>query len=45
MKLSEIKDANDPFENYWADPTKVGFNRGLKANQIHEIFRDGDGQG
>jgi len=45
MKFSEIKDANDPFENHWSDTNNVGFNRGLEAKKIHEIFRDGDGQG
>ena len=44
MKLIEIPEPNDPFENHWSDPSKLGFNRGLKPKQIHEIFRDADEQ-
>ena len=44
LKLSEIKDPNEPFENHWSDPAKSGFNRELVPKQIHETFRDTDGQ-
>jgi len=44
LKLSDIKDPNVPFKNHWADPEKIGFNRDLTPKQIHETFRDTDGQ-
>ena len=44
LKLSDIKDPNVPFKNHWAEPEKIGFNRDLTPKQIHETFRDTDGQ-
>ena len=44
-KLDVDDDPNTPFCNYWKDPDQIGFNRNLKAKEIHECFKDMDGQG
>jgi len=43
-KVDEIKDPNIPYVNHWSDKDKIGFNRNLKPRQIHECFKDNDGQ-
>jgi hypothetical protein len=32
-------------EDPWADPAKIGFNRGLEPLKIHESVQDSDEQG
>jgi len=43
-QVDEIKDPNIPYVNHWADKEKIGFNRNLKPRQIHDSFKDNDGQ-
>ena len=45
MDLTSIPDPNLPFENHWQSEEKSGFNRGFTPKEIHESFRDADGQG
>ena len=44
-KIEKIEDPNVPFVNHWKDQEKIGFNRELTAKEIHECFKDNDGQG
>jgi len=44
MDLTSIPDPNLPFENHWQSEEKSGFNRGFTPKEIHESFRDADGQ-
>ena len=44
-KIEKIEDPNVPFVNHWKDQEKIGFNRDLTAKEIHECFKDNDGQG
>lgn len=44
VDMKDIKDPNIPYVNHWADKDKIGFNRNLKPRQIHECFKDNDGQ-
>jgi len=43
-KIEKIEDPNVPFVNHWKDQEKIGFNRDLTAKEIHECFKDNDGQ-
>jgi len=43
-KIEKIEDPNVPFVNHWKDQEKIGFNRELTAKEIHECFKDNDGQ-
>ena len=39
------KDQEVEKDDPWADPDKIGFNRGLEPVKIHESVADSDGQG